>query len=104
MNSDYPDGPGLKYLNRTQRWYGGGYCGICGDRGEGRLIARAVRFWDPDDGWKVGILCRGCTDEFRERGPRPGDYAVITRAADDQATRIDISAADGDLDATAVQD
>lgn len=89
-------GPGLKILSRAT-WYGGGYCGICGSRGDD-LIPTQVRFWDPDDGWKVGVLCSYCGEEATGRGPSAGDYAY--RGARDQADRIGISSLLGDEDST----
>lgn len=87
------DGKGLKTLSKEQ-WYGPGYCGICGDRGES-LIPQAVRFWDPDDGWKMGVLCVGCGIDVQENGPEQGDYAY--RKMD--SLKIDVEASMGDLDA-----
>ena len=60
------------------RWYGKGYCNICGDHGPS-LVPRQVRYWDPDDGWVVGVLCTFCTEDADSRGPRPDDYAVGIR-------------------------
>lgn len=67
--------PGLKIVGMgTGEWYGNGYCGICGDRDH--LFPRAVRWWDADDGWRHGVLCDGCFEDAKHRGPRPDDYAV----------------------------
>lgn len=88
-------GPGLKILSKT-RWYGGGYCAICGTRGD-ELVPQQVRYWDPDDGWRVGVLCAYCGDEATSRGPRPGDYA---NHDDDNHSRIDVLASFGDEDST----
>jgi len=54
-------------------------CGICGyqpydDRDEMNIRSR---WWDPDDGWKFGSLCRCCRDEFGDRQPEPGDFALL---------------------------
>ena len=68
--------PGLRYLG-TEPWYGPGYCGVCG--ATKALLAYPTRYWDPDDGWKVGVLCVYCTEFIRERGPQPGDYAYRKR-------------------------
>ena len=95
----YTNGPGLKYLNTKQVWWGGCYCGICGSRNESELIPRAVRYWDADDGWKMGILCQECTDEARDRGPRKGGYAYPLPPEEvSKGERIDILAEYGDLD------
>ena len=96
----HESGPGLKTLG-TQRWWGGAYCGICGTRkveGSSPLIPQAVRWWDADDGWKMGVLCQGCGEEAAVRGPRKGDYALAER--EQQASRIDLTASLGDLDST----
>ena len=87
MTTSRTDRPaGLIVINKGP-WYGAGYCGICGDRDN--IEARCVRYWDPDDGWKVGVLCFACADEAYKRGPREGDYAL---AADDRSTLIDVAA------------
>ena len=91
----HQEGPGLKIVGKSV-WYGPGYCGICGDRGED-LIAQAIRFWCPDDGWKHGVLCRFCGEEASERGPKEGDYAY---RKEDKSALIDASSMDGDEDAT----
>lgn len=87
------NGPGLRVLS-TARWYGPGYCGICGTRDETLLIPQAVRWWDPDDGWKSGVLCTYCGEDARERGPQPGDYAYRRR----DPMRVDIAYSMGDED------
>lgn len=89
----HKNGKGLKVLS-CEKWYGPGYCGICGDRGEA-LIPQAVRFWDPDDGWKMGVLCGGCGIDAAENGPEPEDYAY--RKSD--SLKIDVGISMGDLDA-----
>jgi len=73
--SGHKEGPGLKVIGR-ETWYGIGSCGICGDSSDDSLVPVAVSFWDPDDGWRVGVLCRYCGEEAAERGPRDDDYAV----------------------------
>lgn len=100
--SAHTSGKGLKVLS-TARWFGPGYCGICGTREEGGefgLIARAVRYWDCDDGWRMGVLCVGCGEEATDRGPEEGDYALtIPDPFDiDTGERIDITVQLGDLD------
>ena len=73
------NGPGLKVLS-PHRWFGGGYCGICGESDEvAGLVPRCVRYWDPDDGWKVGILCVHCAPHIARRGPQPDDSAYPRR-------------------------
>jgi hypothetical protein len=78
--------PGLKSLGTATYW-GGCYCKICGDRDYEKeepyyqgLVPRHVRFWDCDDGWKSGVLCKHCLDEVAHRGPKDDDYAVVTQA------------------------
>ena len=85
---------GLKVLS-TETWYGSGYCGICGDRDT--IIPNAVRYWDCDDGWRMGVLCPCCTDDCKARGPKPGDYAY-TRGHEEISDHLDILADCGDLD------
>ena len=50
-------------------------CVICGDE---RVVTRAIRFWDPDDGWRVGRFCAGCLPDARRR-PKPEDFAYDRR-------------------------
>jgi hypothetical protein len=88
-------GPGLRFLGEPTTWYGGGYCGICGDRSES-LVPRAVRWWDPDDGWRTGVLCVSCGRDASARGPRPDDYA--THQQERQALMADTLAELGDMD------
>lgn len=83
----HQNGAGLKVVGSSV-WYGPGYCGICGDRD---VVPVAVRFYDPDDGWKLGVLCRACGEDARERGPRAEDYAVAVGKVRDSAARIDVT-------------
>ena len=72
------EGKGLKLMSRPGViWYGPGYCGICGDREH--ILPTAVRWWDPDDGWKTGVLCSYCTSDAIHRGPESTDYAFRGR-------------------------
>lgn len=98
LASMHKNGPGLKKLGKAsdERWYGPGYCGICGsrtfaenphDRG---VVPLAVRYWDPDDGWKMGVLCVGCGEDCTSHGPRPDDFACREQAHILAAERIDI--------------
>lgn len=62
------------------------YCGICGHRPSGGVTEEPnyapLRWWDCDDGWKIGSLCRACWQEVCDDQPKPDDYAF--RSADDQ--------------------
>ncbi len=61
------------------------YCRICGytPHTQNDKPNRApLRFWDPDDGWKIGTLCRGCADEFLDVKPSPEDYAYREHNSD----------------------
>jgi hypothetical protein len=54
------------------------YCGVCGrvpkdEHAEPNLAP--LRWWDPDDGWKVGTLCRWCAEEVLDDKPKRGDFA-----------------------------
>ena len=84
--------PGLRYLG-TETWYGPGHCAECGTTED--LIAYPTRFWDPDDGWRVGVLCAYCTEYIRDRGPRPDYYAFRRR---EKAEAIDTVASIADAD------
>jgi hypothetical protein len=94
LASVHRNGPGLRIIGR-ERWYGPGYCGICGSRD---VVPVAVRYWDPDDGWRMGVLCGGCGEDCSERGPRPDDYACRTTDIVEQAQRIDVLSELVDLD------
>ena len=76
-------GRGLTLIGRPgERWGGLGSCGLCGEtapEGTSPLLPQAVRWWDPDDGWRLGVLCLGCGQEARTRGPHRDDFAVATR-------------------------
>lgn len=50
-----------------------------------------LRWWDPDDGWKIGTLCLDCWDEVSIRKPEEGDYAFeLTNGVCDKAdTEVD---------------
>ena len=85
---------GMKVLS-TETWYGSGYCGVCGDK---NVIPNSVRYWCPDDGWKIGVLCPCCTDDCKNRGPLKHDYAVFAMDTERQKQIADALAADGDLD------
>jgi len=98
----HQNGPGLRVTNPENRtpWWGPGYCGICGTRDENILIPKAVRWYDPDDGWRMGILCGDCGEEASSRGPEAGDFAVVTGKVEMQALRIDANSLLGDEDGT----
>ena len=82
LSYSHPEGPGLKILDRSTVWYGPGHC--CGRKciSGFYLIPQAVRFWDPNHGWKVGVLCTFCGLEAARRGPKPDDYATTPRVWD----------------------
>jgi hypothetical protein len=61
---------GYVFLSNNE-WHGKCYCGICGDTQN--YIAKPVVFWEPDDGWIVGVLCDGCLSLIRP--PRSSDFA-----------------------------
>jgi len=47
------------------------YCRICG----GDCEPNPRGYWDPDDGWHFGTLCRGCARAYGRRRPRRDDFA-----------------------------
>ena len=53
------------------------YCSICGDVPQDRQEPNRapLRFWCPDDGWKIGTLCKWCAEDVLDRLPHPNDYA-----------------------------
>ena len=53
------------------------YCGICGHvpKANDEPNYAPLRWWDPDDGWKIGTLCRWCAQEALPRQPKPDDFA-----------------------------
>jgi hypothetical protein len=54
------------------------YCAICGRQPQTKLDEPnygPIKFWDPDDGWKISTLCRWCKDEYGDRQPQPDDFA-----------------------------
>jgi len=59
-----------------------------------------VRYWDADDGWRVGVLCVHCGLDAAECGPKPDDYAVVVKRGTDTGILAAMVAANGDdLDA-----
>lgn len=73
-------------------------CGLCGHQPRTRDEEpnwAPIRWWDPDDGWKVTTLCGGCIEETEVRKPREGDFAMRTTngVADDVNTDEDPAAA-----------
>lgn len=74
------------------------YCGICGrvpHTAQDEPNHAPLRWWDPDDGWKIGTLCRWCAEEFLDCQPKPTDYAYRTSngVCDDENTGEDASEA-----------
>ncbi len=73
------------------------YCGICGARPgqQDEPNYAPLRWWDPDDGWKIGSLCHWCHDEVCNAQPKPGDYAfkATNGVCDDENTDEDSSLA-----------
>lgn len=69
------------------------YCGICGHvpKTDDEPNRAPLRWWDPDDGWKIGTLCRYCAGDYLDVQPKPGDYAFRTTngVADDVNTDED---------------
>lgn len=55
------------------------HCGICGRTPKTNLDEpnyAPVRWWDPDDGWKVGTLCSCCFRETFGQRPKATDFAA----------------------------
>lgn len=53
------------------------HCQICGHRpcSDDQPNRTPVRWWDPDDGWKIGTLCVGCKEDNEGVKPKEGDFA-----------------------------
>lgn len=70
------------------------YCGICGSTPKTNTDEpnyAPLRWWDPDDGWKIGTLCRHCANDAMPQQPKPTDYAYSStnHVADDCNTDED---------------
>jgi len=48
-----------------------------------------VRWWDPDDGWKIGTLCEWCHEDSEGVKPQADDFAVVTGLTNGLADSID---------------
>jgi len=88
-----------KLRNKTLR-ISYNYCGICGHTPKSSSSFEEpnyapLRWWDPDDGWKIGTLCRWCHDEVFLVQPKEGDFAFrrTNQVADDVNTDEDESLA-----------
>lgn len=74
------------------------YCGVCGripkDKTEPTNFG-PIRWWDPDDGWKIGTLCESCYNEVGKDVPKPDDFAyeLTNGVCDDENTDEDPSLA-----------
>lgn len=71
------------------------YCGICGHVPRSREQEPnwgPLRWWDPDDGYKVGSLCVHCKEDYAHVQPKPGDlaYSRTNGVADQVDTDEDI--------------
>ena len=70
------------------------YCRICGSRPNTSTDEpnRVMRFWEPDDGWTIGALCRYCAEGYGDAQPHPDDYAYTTTngACDAEETDEDV--------------
>ncbi len=53
------------------------YCGICGHvpQNDDKPNRAPVRWWDPDDGWKIGTLCPNCIEDYGNTKPKESDFA-----------------------------
>jgi hypothetical protein len=56
------------------------YCGMCGrvPKENEEPNYAPLRWWDCDDGWKIGSLCRWCAQEVLNEKPKEEDYAFRT--------------------------
>jgi hypothetical protein len=70
------------------------YCRICGRQPQTELDEpnwSPLRYWDADDGWMIGTLCRWCWEDVKDDRPKPGDFAYDTTngVCDDEFTEND---------------
>mgnify|MGYP001616342901 CR=1 FL=1 len=54
------------------------YCIICGDFNHDETFTAPLRFWSPDDGWRVGRFCRACQPLSHVK-PQPSDFAYESK-------------------------
>jgi len=69
----------VERLNKARISYN--YCGVCGRTPQNNTDEpnyAPLRWWDPDDGWKIGTLCRWCATDYLDTQPKPEDYAYET--------------------------
>ena len=81
----------IKKLDLTKVGVSYNYCRICGYQPQTQLDEPTygpIRFWEPDDGWLIGTLCRHCAGEYATRQPKPDDFAYAEHFGD-VATSID---------------
>ena len=69
------------------------YCRICGRQPGSNEEPNytPLRFWDADDGWVIGTLCRWCWEEVKDATPQPGDFSYRTtnQVCDEESTDED---------------
>ena len=80
-----------KYNNARNTY---NYCGVCGETphtAQDEPNKAPLRWWDPDDGWKIGSLCWYCAKEVLDAVPKEGDYAFekTNHVCDDENTDED---------------
>lgn len=53
------------------------YCGVCGrtPKTNEEPNYAPLRWWDCDDGWRIGTLCRWCAEEVLSAKPKRTDFA-----------------------------
>ena len=92
-----PADPGIIFLHAAgktlQVHISYNYCTVCGHTPTGSEEPNyaPIRFWDPDDGWKIGTLCRWCADEVVGDQPKPEDFAWRNQEhIDDSGTDEDV--------------
>lgn len=69
------------------------YCKICGHSPTSKEPMNVTcRFWDADDGWVIGALCRWCYEDYGNAQPHPDDYAyrMTNGICDEEETDEDI--------------
>ena len=92
---------GVIPLNTDKPWYGRhGVCDVCGDNPR----QQPVIYYDPDDGWQLGVLCVHCAQEQLDILPDPeNDYCWVNEDQSERLMRLLAGLSVADPDAIAVE-
>lgn len=67
------------------------YCQVCGRRPteDEESNWTPLKWWDEDDGWRIGTLCRWCWEDCCDKMPSDEDFAVINSDGEMLPIKID---------------